>query len=230
MMPGTGSCALTDTVRLTKRAVDAGCAGVLMLPPFYYKGVSDDGIFRSVAEVIEGVGNGRLRVYLYHIPPVAIVGFTPALIERLLKAYPTTIAGIKDSGGDWANTKTLLDEFGATGFDVFVGSEAFLLDNMRNGGVGCISATANVNAAAIDRLYREWQQPDAASQQDALNVVRAIVGQRGMIPSLKAVVAHFTNHPEWAIVRPPLDRLSSAQAAELIDQLESVGFSMPGLG
>jgi 4-hydroxy-tetrahydrodipicolinate synthase len=100
MMPGTGCCALTDSVELTAHAVRQGCAGVLMLPPFYYKGVPDEGLYRNFAEVIERVGDRRLRIYLYHIPPVAQVGITLDLIERLLKAYPGTIAGIKDSSGD----------------------------------------------------------------------------------------------------------------------------------
>src|SRR6185295_14179262 len=177
MMPGTGCCALTDTVRLTEHAVKAGCAGVLMLPPFYYKDVSEDGLFRSFAEVVERVGDARLRIYLYHIPPVAVVGITTKLVERLLKAYPTAIAGMKDSSGDWNNTKRFLDAFGKSGFDVFVGSESFLLANMRSGGRGCISATANVNPAAIDKLYREWQQPDAQSQQDRLDAIRKATGQ-----------------------------------------------------
>ena len=134
MMPGTGCCALPETVRLTAHAMKVGCAGVLMLPPFYYKGVSDDGLFRSFAEVIERVGDRRLRVYLYHIPPVAQVPITLGLIERLLKAYPDNVAGIKDSSGDWANTKAVLDAFAASGFDVFPGSETFLLASMRAGG------------------------------------------------------------------------------------------------
>ena len=121
MMPGTGCCALTDSVRLTAHAVKLGCAGVLMLPPFYYKGVSDDGLFRSFAEVIERVGEARLRVYLYHIPPVAQVPITLGLVERLLKAYPTQTAGMKDSSGDWSNTKAFLDAFAGAGFDVFAG-------------------------------------------------------------------------------------------------------------
>src|SRR5262249_3241812 len=98
-------------------------------------------------------GDARLRIYLYHIPPVAIVSITPKLVERLLKAYPTAIAGMKDSSGDWNNTKTFLDAFSKSGFDVFVGSESFLLANMRNGGAGTISATANVNPTAIHELY-----------------------------------------------------------------------------
>jgi 4-hydroxy-tetrahydrodipicolinate synthase len=229
MMPGTGCCALTDTVRLTEHAVKAGAAGVLMLPPFYYKGVSEDGLFRSFAEVIERVGDSRLRIYLYHIPPVAVVGITTTLVERLLKAYPQAIAGMKDSSGDWSNTKKFLDAFGKSGFDVFVGSESFLLANMREGGAGCISATANVNPAAIDKLYREWRNPDAQAQQEQLDAIRKATGQYVMIPALKAVVAHYANDPTWATVRPPLDALPKDQAAKVIRDLEKLGFEMPGL-
>lgn len=229
MMPGTGCCALTDSVRLTKHAVSGGCAGVLMLPPFYYKGVSEEGLYRSFAEVIERVGDARLRIYLYHIPQIAMVGITPGLVERLLKAYPTVIAGMKDSSGDWNNTKTMLDAFAGSGFDVFAGSESFLLANMQSGGVGCISATANVNPAAIDRLFREWRGPDAAAQQQALNAVRETVGQFVMIPALKSVVAHYAKDAAWATVRPPLTELSEAQAKQVIDGLRALAFDMPGL-
>ena len=230
MMPGTGCCALTDTVRLTEHAVKAGCAGVLMLPPFYYKGVSEDGLYRSYAEVVERVGDARLRIYLYHIPPVAVVGITTALVERLLKKYPTAIAGMKDSSGDWNNTRTFLDAFAKSGFDVFAGSESFLLANMKNGGAGCISATANVNPAAIDRLFLDWRKPDAELQQEALNVVRKTVGQYVMIPDLKAVVAHYSKEPQWATVRPPLTELTAAQAKNVIDGLRKLSFDMPGIG
>ena len=144
MMPGTGCCALSDSLALTRKAVELGCAGVLMLPPFYYKGVSDEGLFRSYAEIIERVGDARLRIYLYHIPQVAQVPISLALIERLLKAYPGTIAGVKDSSGDWDNTRAMLERFQPQGFDVFAGSETFLLATLRGGGAGCISATANV--------------------------------------------------------------------------------------
>jgi 4-hydroxy-tetrahydrodipicolinate synthase len=229
MMPGTGCCALTDTVRLTEHAVKAGCAGVLMLPPFYYKDVSEDGLYRSFAEVIERVADDRLRIYLYHIPPVAVVGITPKLVERLLKDYPKAIAGMKDSSGDWSNTKKFLDAFAKSGFDVFVGSESFLLANMREGGAGCISATANVNPAMIDKLYREWRNADAQDQQNAMDAIRKATGQYVMIPALKAVVAHYTGDADWAIVRPPLMKLGQEQAAKVIGDLEKLGFTMPGL-
>jgi 4-hydroxy-tetrahydrodipicolinate synthase len=229
MMPGTGCCALTDTVRLSEHAVKAGCAGVLMLPPFYYKDVSEEGLFRNFAEVIERVGDSRLRIYLYHIPPVAVVGITPKLVERLLKAYPSAIAGMKDSSGDWNNTKVFLDAFAKSGFDVFVGSESFLLANMRAAGAGCISATANVNPGPIDKLYREWRGADADAQQKALDAVRKATGQYVMIPALKAVIAHYARDPDWAVVRPPLIPLTEEQTAKVIRDLEALGFDMPNV-
>ncbi len=230
MMPGTGSCALPDAVQLTTRATRAGCAGVLMLPPFYYKDVSEEGLFRFFSETIEQVGDARLRIYLYHIPQVAIVGITPGLVERLLARYPTAIAGMKDSSGDWNNTRTMLDNFSASGFDVFVGSESFLLTNMKQGGAGCISATANVNPAAIDRLFRTWQESDADEQQRQLDDVRRTVGQAVMLPALKAVIARYSNDPGWKTVRPPLEELSAAQLQDLYQGLDALGFAMPGIG
>ncbi|HET8875730.1 MAG TPA: dihydrodipicolinate synthase family protein, partial [Casimicrobiaceae bacterium] len=189
MMPGTGCCALPDTVELTRHAMRHGCGGVLMLPPFYYKGVSDDGLFASYSDVIERVGDARLRIYLYHIPQVSQVPIGLPLIERLLARYPGTIAGIKDSSGDFDNTRAMLERFEAQGFDVFSGSESFLLATLRAGGAGCISAIANVNPGPIARLVREWQNRDADAQQAALDGVRAVYQSFSMLPALKATIA-----------------------------------------
>jgi len=229
LMPGTGCCSLTDSVRLTSHAVALGCAGALMLPPFYYKGVSDEGLYRNFAEVIERVGDTRLRVYLYHIPPVSQVPITLGLIERLLKHYPGTVAGVKDSSGDWSNTKTMLDAFAKSGFDVFAGSEVFLLDNMKNGGVGCITATGNINPGAIDRLFRGWQGADAAELQKNVTATRNLMQKYPMMAALKAVIAHYGRDPEWVTVRPPLVELTPAQSRSLTAELEAIGFDMPGL-
>jgi 4-hydroxy-tetrahydrodipicolinate synthase len=200
-----------------------------MLPPFYYKGVSDEGLFRSYAEVIERVGDPRLAIYVYHIPPVSQVPITLGLIERLLDRYPDAVAGVKDSSGDWNNTKAMLDRFASRGFDVFAGSETFLLANLRNGGKGCISATANVNPAAIHRLYASWQQPEADTQQERLDAVRKTFQRYPMIPALKAAVAHWGEDAGWRRVRPPLVELDGTQNASLVRDLEASGFSMPGL-
>lgn len=229
MMPGTGCCALTDSARLTAHAVKLGCAGVLMLPPFYYKGVSDEGLFRNFAEIIERVGDMRLRIYLYNIPPVSQVAITLPLIARLLKAYPGIIAGAKDSSGDWENTKAYLDNFGTHGFDVFPGSETFLLQGLRHGGVGCISATANVNPGAIAQLFASWQAGDADARQQRLNDIRGIFAKYPMIPALKAAIAHYSGDVSWVTVRPPLVELTSEQKTSLVSELDHAGFTMPGL-
>jgi 4-hydroxy-tetrahydrodipicolinate synthase len=229
MMPGTGACALPDVVRATSHAVRAGCAGVLMLPPFYYKGVSDEGLYRHFAEVISRVGDARLRIYLYHIPPVSQVPVSLALIERLVKDFPGIIAGVKDSSGDWNNTQAMLERFAPAGFDVFAGSEVFLLANMRGGGVGCISATANVNPAAIAALHRGWRGADAETLQAGLDRVRTTFQKYPMIPALKHAVAHWSGDDAWRTVRPPQIELTGAQASSLIADLQAVGFAMPGL-
>jgi len=240
MMPGTGCCSIAETVELTSHAVRHGCAGVLMLPPFYYKNVTEEGLYRYFSEVVQRVGDTRLKIYLYHIPPVAIVGVTPKLVERLLKAYPNAIAGMKDSSGDWNNTKTFLDAFAETarpartGFDVFVGSESFLLANMRNGGVGTISATANVNPAAIHKLYEKCSASttELEDQQAQLNVVREVFSNSrfpSMIAALKQAIAIYGNDPKWTRMRPPLVELTTEQAESLAAELQAIGFAMPGL-
>jgi 4-hydroxy-tetrahydrodipicolinate synthase len=229
LIAGTGCCSITETVKLTAHAVKHGCAGVLVLPPFYYKGVSEEGLYRYFSEVVQRVGDTRLRIYLYHIPPVAMVGITVGLVERLLKSYPNAIAGMKDSSGDWNNTRLFLDAFATSGFDVFVGSESFLLANMRNGGAGTISATANVNPAAIHKLYAEWKNADADEQQAKLNVIRDAFGKKyTLISALKQGIAIFANDPAWAKVRPPLVELSAEQAKTLAAELEAISFTMPG--
>ena len=227
MMPGTGACALSDTVELTRHAVNAGCCGVLMLPPFYYKGVSDEGLYRAFSTVIEKVADERLRIYLYHIPPVSGVPITLSLIERLLKAYPTIIAGVKDSSGDWSNTLAMIERFGPQGFSVFAGSENFLLATLRHGGAGCITATGNVNPAPIVRLYKTWRDADADAQQKQLDAQRAAFAQFVMIPAMKSAISMRSGRKDWVNVRPPLVELNAEQQETLNHALERAQFSMP---
>jgi 4-hydroxy-tetrahydrodipicolinate synthase len=227
MMPGTGVCALPETIELTRRAVQRGCAGVLMLPPFYYKGVSEEGLYRAFATVIDAVADERLRIYLYHIPPVSQVPITPGLVARLLKAYPRAIAGMKDSSGDWKNTATMLAEFQPQGFDVFAGSETFLLATLRGGGVGCITATGNVNPGPIVELHRHWQDADADVRQAGLDATRGVFQQFPMIPAMKAAIAWKSGNEAWCTVRPPLVELDAEQRTALQAALDRVGFEMP---
>ncbi len=224
MMPGTGCAALTDTVRLTGRAVAAGCGGVLMLPPFYYKGISDDGVFRSIAEVIDRVGDSRLRVYLYHIPPVAQVGFSVDVVGRLIEAFPGIVVGLKDSSGDWSNTEALLKAF--PGFATFSGSEVFLLDNLRGGGAGTITATGNVNLAAIRALYDAWQSETAEALQAEITEVRKVIQAFPAIPALKAILGSYHDDLAWRTVRPPLLDLEAEQVSKLLNSLQSHDFDL----
>jgi len=227
LMPRTGACAPTDTIELTRHAVAAGCAGVLMLPPFYYKGVSDEGLFRSFARVIDGVADARLRIYLYHIPPVSQVGISLKLIERLLEAFPGAIAGVKDSSGDWSNTQAMLREFQPAGFDVFAGSEAILLPTLRAGGAGCITATGNVNPGPIVELFKHWQDADADQRQQSLNATRAVFQKLPMIAAMKAAIAWQSDDSAWSVVRPPLVELDAGQCRQLQAGLRACAFAMP---
>jgi 4-hydroxy-tetrahydrodipicolinate synthase len=222
LMPGTGCCALTDSVRLTVHAAKRKCGGVLMLPPFYYKGVGDDGLFRNFSEVIQRVGDANLKVYLYHIPPQSATPITLNLIGQLVKAYPKTVVGLKDSSGDWSNTAAVLKAFPA--FDVFPGSELFLLQGLRAGGQGCITATGNIDPAGIRKVFEAWRTPGADELQAGIDRVRKTVQGYPMIPSLKRMIAYFHDDPEWVHVRPPLVDLADDKWAALRAQLEAIGF------
>ena len=224
LMPGTGACAMTDGVTLVRHAVGHGCGGVLMLPPFYYKGVSDDGIFAFISGVIDKAGSPALKLFLYHIPPMAVVGFSLDMVGRLIKAYPETVVGLKDSSGDWNNTAGLLERY--PGFAVFPGSEVFLLDGLRKGAVGCITASGNVNVPGIKKVYDNWRGPQADALQAEITSLRNTLQAYPMVPALKRIVAHYHNDPNWAAVRPPLVPLSQAQSTALIADLGRIGFTL----
>lgn len=226
LMPGTGACSVTEAAMLIKHAVGHGCGGVLMLPPFYYKGMTEQGVFDFIAAVIDRVGSPALRMYLYHIPPQTMVPFGVELVGRLIKAYPGTVVGLKDSSGDWHNTKALCDAYAADGFAIFPGSEVFLLDGLRAGGVGCITASGNVNVPGIRKVYENWQTPQADRLQADITLVRKTIQAYPMVPALKRIVAHFHNDPDWATVRPPMERLSDAQSKALLADLAKIGYSL----
>ena len=227
LMPGTGLCSIPDTVELSRHAVDAGCGGVMVLPPFYFKGVSDDGVFEHCREVIDRIADARLRVYLYHIPPQAVIGFPVELVGRLIDAFPGVVVGLKDSSGDWSYSEALLAAY--PGFRVLSGSETFLLDNLRHGGGGCITATGNVNARRIRAVYDAHREGAAADADDdtradalqaEISAMRACIQAKPVIPALKSLVAHYREDPGWAAVRPPFRPLPAADGAAVRSELE----------
>jgi len=228
LLPGTGACSIKDAVRLTRHAVENDAAGVLMIPPFYYKGVSDDGVFAYYSEVIEQVGDARLAIYLYHFPQLTQVPITLGLIERLLKRYPQAIAGAKDSSGDWNNSKAMIEAYGGGGFDVFPASEALLSKALAIGGAGCISATVNMNPAGIHELYENWNTAQGEALQARADTVRRIFQAPTMISAMKRVLSEFAQDPEWRFVRPPLTPMEDSAAATLLESLRGAQFAMPG--
>ncbi|SMC30976.1 dihydrodipicolinate synthase family protein [Polynucleobacter kasalickyi] len=229
MMPGTGACAVADAVTMTRATLELGCSGALMLPPFYYKDPAEDGLFAYYAQIIEKIGSDQLKIYVYNIPPVVKFGIPVTLLERLVAAYPNTVVGMKDSSGDWEYTKACLDALSPKGFRVYAGSESFLLRTLRAGGAGCISATANVNPAAIAHLATHWQDDNADELQAGLDVVRTTFAKYPMIPAMKAACARYSGNNQWSQLCPPLLTLPQETQEKLFTDLDTIQFAMPGL-
>jgi 4-hydroxy-tetrahydrodipicolinate synthase len=227
LLVGTGCCALPDSVELTEHAIQVGCAGVLILPPFYYKQLAEEGLFRYFTSLIEGVSTDRLRLYLYHIPPIAVVHFSFPLIEKLLTHYPGIVVGIKDSSGDFEHTRQLIERFGGSGFDVFPGSESNLVPALRLGAAGCISGVNNVSAPSLQTILRTWQSAEAEERQSVVNQVRQVFQGYPLIPGLKAVISKMRGEPAWKKVRPPLVPLPESALKGFFEKLDAAGFQWP---
>jgi 4-hydroxy-tetrahydrodipicolinate synthase len=220
LLPGTGSCAITDTVRLSRAALEAGTAGALVLPPFYYKDVGDDGLFRFFAEVVERVGDDRLRLYLYHIPQMTGVDLGLPLISRLIEAYPGMVVGTKDSSGDRDRIMTLCREF--PDFSILAGTETLLLETLRSGGEGCISATVNVTSRLARRVHDAHalgKDDEAEALQERLTQLRASIETYPVIPALKQLMATLTGDKLWRNIRPPLSSLDDKLTNDLLSNV-----------
>ena len=218
LVVGTGCCALPDTVALSRHAMQHNVEAVLVLPPFYYKNATDDGLYDTIAGLIEKVANPDLRIWLYHIPPMAVIGYTADLVARLAEDFPQAITGVKDSSGDQPHTEMLNERFPA--LSIFAGTEGFLLDFLRKGGAGCISATANVTAPLCAQVRDSQDSDEAKALQQRLGKVRLAFQKYPATAVLKAYMARQTSHAEWAIVREPLSPLDTALLAELDAALE----------
>ncbi|PLX37713.1 MAG: dihydrodipicolinate synthase family protein [Hyphomicrobiales bacterium] len=221
LVPGTGLTNLADTARLTRHAVERGCAGAMILPPFYFKNVPEDGLFAYFATLLDWVADDRLKVYLYHIPQVSGVGLPVSLVRRLYEAFPEQIVGIKDSSGDWENTRALLE---IDGLIVYPGSELPLIDALDLGGPGCISATANLNATAIAEvvaLYDEGRRDAAEARHASVRGFRKTVEAYAPIPAQKRLLSLASGDARWAVTRPPLLPLAEDRGQELADKLKS---------
>lgn len=227
LIPGTGLTNLPETVDLTRRVIDMGCAGAMILPPFYYKGVSDAGLYEYYARLIESVDRDALAIYLYHIPQVSGVGVGPDLVARLKGAFPDQIAGIKDSSGDWDTTKAF---FEIDGLIVYPGSELPLFEALELGGQGCITATANLNTRGIAHvvdLYRSGRIDEARAAFEPVRDLRLVIQDYAPIPAQKRLLARQSGDARWANVRPPLVSLSEDRGRDLVDRLHrDLGFDI----
>jgi 4-hydroxy-tetrahydrodipicolinate synthase len=225
LLPGTGVTSVGDTTRLTRHAVAVGGRGVLLLPPFYYKGVSDDGLFAFVSSLIERVGSERLQLYLYNFPRMTGIAWSPALVGRLRKEFSGIVVGLKDSSGDVAYLDKLLESY--PGFAVFPSSEALLLPAMRKGAAGCISATANTHVTEIRDVYDRWRDSDAAMLHERVSAVRRLVEGYPLISAVKAILAERSGASDWLRVRPPLEPLDAKSRAELLAGLAKLESAAP---
>lgn len=224
LLVGTGCCALPDTIQLTKHATSKGVGGVLMLPPFYYKGISDDGLTKYFTLVIDGAADPNLKIYLYHIPKMTGVPFSVSFIKNLVSSHPDTVVGMKDSSGEWSNMKAICE--GIPGFRLYAGTEKYFLDVLRAGGAGVISATTNLTGSMAAQVYTRRKDPQADDLQAKLSEARLAFEGASFISSVKHMMSKHHQNKEWLNVRPPNGNLTEEQALELETRLKKINFTI----
>ncbi len=225
LLPGTSTPAVADTVELSRHAVTAGAKGVVLLPPYYYKGVGDEGLFRFYAQVIEGVGDDRLRVVLYHIPQVSQIPISHELIDRLMAAFPGIVCGIKDSFGQIEHLQALCERH--PGLGVLAGADPLMLPLLRMGGAGCITATSNLRAEALRVVWDGWNDPakaaEVAAAQGRIDAWRRLTNRHVQLPTVKAMLAKRRGDPGWLHHKPPLVALSEAERQDVWAEMDKLG-------
>jgi len=224
LIPGTGLAAAPETIELTRHALSLGVTRVVILPPFYYKGVGDEGLFASYARIIEAIGDSRLRIVLYHIPQVSGVPLSPGLIGRLIEAFPDTVIGIKDSASDLANMQAIVAAH--PNFSVLAGADPLLLPLLKSGGAGCITATSNLVADSLRIVYDGVSDPARAAEVEAaqarINAWRSLSNSYVQIPTIKAMIGLKSGNTGWNRVRPPMLPLTDSQLGELRGKFEAL--------
>jgi 4-hydroxy-tetrahydrodipicolinate synthase len=216
LMVGTGAAALADAVALTQHAAELGFAGALLLPPFYYKGVPDDGLFACIETIVRTTAAKPIPLYLYHFPAQSGLPWHPALVKRLLDAFAGRIVGLKDSSGNMAYAREVAAI--ASGFDVFPSTEAVLMEARSGAFAGCISATANLNA---DLCARAWRHGDSGAFETAV-AIRKLFDGKQLVPGIKALLAHIHSDAAWARVQPPLHAWPQAERAAVSARYEDL--------
>lgn len=216
IMLGTGCCSLTDTIELTQHGLDLGITKFLMMPPFYYKSLSDDGLYQYFRTVVLRLNFDSLQIYLYHFPALSGIPLSHSLIKKLIDDFPGIFVGIKDSSGDLEHMKKLCRTFPQ--FQIFAGTEKYLLPVLQAGGEGCISATANITIEECARLANQWQQESAESLQEEVTRKRTLFEGNPFSAVLKQTLAKRDHQPQWLHLRPPLDRLADNIIEEILEK------------
>ena len=227
LMLGTGSCALQDSVRLTKASVDAGVFSVLVIPPFYYKPQSDESVLQFYSELISSVDEPRLRIIFYNFPKLSGYNFSVKILQELKQRFGDIAAGIKDSSGEWKNMLGIVQNI--PDFMVYTGTETLLLDILKKGGAGCITATANLIAPECQRVYQAWKnnkQKVAEQAQINLTDLRKTLENYPLVSELKSLFASKTNAEEWENMLPPFAPILDKQVEELTEQIKGLGLDL----
>jgi 4-hydroxy-tetrahydrodipicolinate synthase len=216
LMVGTGAAAVADAVALTRHAAELGFVGALVLPPFYYKGVPDDGLFAYIDTLVKASAAKPIPIYLYHFPAMSGLPWHVALIKRLLESFPARIVGLKDSSGDMTYARSAAAI--SPDFVVFPSTEAALIEARQGAFAGCISATANLNA---DLCARAWREGDTAAL-DAAVAIRKLFDGKPLVSGVKALLGHIHGDPALARVKPPLAAFSAADRAAVFGGHDAV--------
>jgi 4-hydroxy-tetrahydrodipicolinate synthase len=225
LLPGTGTTAITDTVLLTRKAEELGCRGALLLPPFYYKNPSDDGLLNYFNEVIQRVA-GDIKIYLYNFPQQSAIPFSVDFIGRLLKTHAGKVKGIKDSSGNYENSLSYVEAFARDGFEVYAGDDSLLKPLLEKGSAGSITAASNVNCALGAEVYANWNNARGEAAHEILSATRKAVISVPLIPALKSLVARNTGDDRWLNIRPPHLKLTAAQQAALFEMFDASGIKL----
>jgi 4-hydroxy-tetrahydrodipicolinate synthase len=216
LMVGTGAASVADAVALTRHAAELGFAGALVLPPFYYKGVPDDGLVAYVDTIVTATAAKPIPLYLYHFPSQSGLPWHVKLVKRLIDTFGARIVGLKDSSGDmaYAREAAAIDK----SFKVFPSTEAVLLEARSGAFAGCISATANLNA---DLCARAWRNGDNNALDQAVTIRKLFDGKQ-LVPGVKALLAHIHGDPAWGRVQPPLSAFPAADRAAVVAGYDGV--------